>query len=86
MATIAAPRASGSGRQSAAVEQERTAVLEARIRRTEEAAAWALARSHADRIHLAVVADRPDIADHSAGAIVVLADRRLRQIGGSDAA
>lgn len=38
-------------------------------------------RAHAHRIHLATVADRPDLALHEGGAIVAAADRRLRQIG-----
>jgi hypothetical protein len=60
--------------------------LDRRISLAEERAAWTHARAHAARIHLAVVADRMDMADQSAGAIVVLADRRLRQLGGKDAA
>lgn len=43
-------------------------------------------RRAAGRVHLAVVAERPDIALNAAGTIVSLAERRLRQMGGSDAA
>lgn len=39
-------------------------------------------RARALRVHLATTAERPDLAAHEAGAIVVAADRRLRQIGG----
>lgn len=38
------------------------------------------------RVHLAVVAERPDLALDSAGQIVSLSDRRLRQLGGGNAA
>lgn len=39
-------------------------------------------RAHASRVHLAVVADRADLALYEAGAVVALADRYLRQRGG----
>lgn len=57
-----------------------------RIDRDETRSALIEIRTHARRVHLAVRAERPDLALHSAGAIVTLADRRLRQIGGGDAA
>jgi hypothetical protein len=38
-------------------------------------------RARAHRIHLAIVADRPDLALHEGGAMVAAADRRIRQIG-----
>ena len=38
-------------------------------------------RAHAMRVHLASVADRPDLALHEGAAIVALADRHLRQRG-----
>jgi hypothetical protein len=38
-------------------------------------------RARAHRIHLAIVADRPDLALHEGGAIVAAADRRIRQLG-----
>ena len=38
-------------------------------------------RARAHRLHLAIVADRPDLALHEGGAIVAAADRRLRQLG-----
>lgn len=60
--------------------------LETRVRRDETVATLTRITTHARHIHLAVVADRPDLALHSAGQIVSLAERRLRQIGGSDAA
>ncbi len=60
--------------------------LESRVSRDETSAVLIDIRRHARRIHLSVVAERPDLALHSAGAIVTLADRRLRQIGGGDAA
>jgi hypothetical protein len=43
-------------------------------------------RRQAGRVRYAVVADRPDIALESAGQIVSLAERRLRQMTGGDAA
>ena len=55
------------------------------VRRDEDRAALTQIRTHARHIHLAVVADRPDLALHSAGQIVSLADRRLRQLGGDAA-
>jgi hypothetical protein len=58
--------------------------LESRVRRDETVRTLTHIRTHARHIHLAVVADRPDLALHSAGAIVSMADRRLRQLGGSD--
>lgn len=58
--------------------------IESRVRRSEERHAWTTVRRHAGHIHLATVAERPDIALHAAGAIVSLADRRLRQLGGFD--
>lgn len=60
--------------------------LEGRVSRIEERDAWTQVRRHAGHIHLAVRAERPDLALHGAGAIAVLADRRLRQLGGDDAA
>lgn len=36
-------------------------------------------RARAHRMHLATVADRPDLALHEAGAVVAAADRFLRQ-------
>lgn len=38
-------------------------------------------RAHANRVFLAAVADRPDLAAHEGAAIVALADRHLRQRG-----
>jgi hypothetical protein len=38
-------------------------------------------RARAYRIHLAITADRPDLALHEASAIVVASDRRLTQLG-----
>lgn len=40
-------------------------------------------RAHAMRVHLAAVADRPDLALHEGAAIVALADRHIRQRGGA---
>lgn len=55
-----------------------------RIQRDAEREAWRNVRAHAGHIHLAVRADRPDLALHKAGEIVSLADRRLRQLGDTD--
>lgn len=60
--------------------------LEARVHRDEEREAWGRVRGLGHRIHFAVRAERPDLVEQSAGEIVVMADRRLRQIGGGDAA
>lgn len=38
-------------------------------------------RARARRIHLAVAADRPDLALHEGGALVAAAERRLAQLG-----
>ena len=55
------------------------------VRRNEERETLTRISRHANHIHLAVTAERPDLALHSAGAIVSLASRRLRQIGGDAA-
>lgn len=62
----------------------RTREVERRVCLAEDREAWARVRLLGNVIHLAVVADRPDIADHSAGELVMLASRRLRQLGGAD--
>lgn len=59
--------------------------LEDRARRDETVTALFDIRRQAARVHLAVVADRPDLALDAAGTIVSLAERRLRQIGGDAA-
>jgi predicted short-subunit dehydrogenase-like oxidoreductase (DUF2520 family) len=49
-----------------------------------EGAAFAVdVRAHAYRVYLAAQSDRPDLALHEAGAIVMAADRHLRQRGGT---
>ena len=53
-----------------------------RIERDETVTALLDIRRQAGRVHLAVVADRPDLALASAGQIVSLAERRLRQMTG----
>ena len=58
--------------------------IERRVKRHETVTTLHAIRRHAGHIHLAVRADRPDLALHSAGAIVSLADRRLRQLGDFD--
>ena len=60
-------------------------ILEQRVRRDENIVAFRRIRAHATRVHLAVVADRPDIALDSAGQIVSITERRLRQLGGDAA-
>lgn len=57
-----------------------------RIDRDETVTALIDIRRQAGRVHLAVVADRPDIALHAAGRITSIAERRLRQMheGGFD--
>lgn len=51
-----------------------------RIDRDETVDALLSIRRHAGRVHLAVVADRPDLALHAAGQITSIAERRLRQM------
>lgn len=58
----------------------RTRDLEERICAMEEREAWSRVRLLGNVIHLSVVAERPDIADHSAGELMALAARRLRQL------
>ncbi len=58
----------------------------AKTDRVIERESWSRVRVLGARIHLAVVAEQPVLADQCAGEIVTLADRRLRQIGGNDAA
>lgn len=52
-----------------------------RVEKTEGAEFATTVRAHARRMHLAVVADRSDLALHDAAAIVAVADRYLRQRG-----
>lgn len=52
-----------------------------RVEKTEAAELATTVRAHARRMHLAVVADRVDLALHDAAAIVAAADRFLRQRG-----
>lgn len=60
--------------------------IEGRAHRDDDMAFATAVRLHGRRVHYALVAERLDLVEQSAGAIVVLADRRLRQLGGSDAA
>lgn len=55
-----------------------------RIERDETARTLLDIRRQATRVHLAVVADRPDVALNAAGNIVSLAERRLRQVTDGD--
>lgn len=50
-----------------------------RVEKAEGIELAAAVRAHARRMHLAVVADRSDLALHDAAAIVAAADRFLRQ-------
>lgn len=58
--------------------------LDRRVERSENVIAFGRIRALSSRGHLALVADRADIADQSFGEIHHIASRRLRQIGGSD--
>ena len=62
--------------------------LERRVRRSEDREAWGRVIHLTGRGHLSVVADRPDLALHTFGAIRSIATRRLRQLdgGSNDAA
>ena len=55
--------------------------LERRVRRTEDREAWGRVIYLTGRGHLSVVADRPDLSDHTFGEINRIASRRLRQLG-----
>ena len=55
--------------------------IEGSVYRREAREAWGRVRVLGNRVHLAVVAERPDIAADAAGQIVSLAARRLRQLG-----
>lgn len=59
-------------------------LIEGRVTRDETVQALRDIRRHAGHIHLAVRADRPDLALHKAGEITSLANRRLRQLGDFD--
>jgi hypothetical protein len=85
MATIAAPRASGSGRQSAAIEQERDLELEAIAHGVEDLAFAERVRQGADRIVAAAAAGDRRFIVNEAGKLGYHATRRLRQLEGSPA-
>lgn len=55
--------------------------MERTVRRSETRRRWVDIRRHAGHIHLAVTAERPDIALHAAGQIISIADARLRVMG-----
>lgn len=55
--------------------------LELRAVRDESRVFAEEARALANRVHLATVADRPDIALDCAGSLVVAADRQLTRLG-----
>ena len=55
--------------------------IERTVRRSETRQRWVDIRRHAGHIHLAVTAERPDIALQAAGKIVSIADARLRYMG-----
>lgn len=61
-------------------------VLESHVHRVEERAAWGRVRTLGHRIHYANRAEQPFLVEQAAGEIVTMADRRLRQLGGGDAA
>lgn len=52
-----------------------------RVEKAESIDLASTVRAHARRMHLAVVAERPDLALHDAAAIVAAAARFLRQRG-----
>ena len=56
--------------------------IEGSVYRREAQEAWGRVRVLGNRVHLAVVAELPHLADVAAGEIVSIADRRLRQLGG----
>jgi hypothetical protein len=81
MAILSIERPRGRGRQPADVELIRDLELELLAERTEGLTFAEEVRAQACRIDLAVRAERPDLALHIGSSIVVLADRRIRQIG-----
>lgn len=60
--------------------------LERRVLQDEDRTDWGRVYQLSSRIDLATRAERPDISHAAAGELVSLAARRLRRIGGSDAA
>lgn len=60
--------------------------IEGSVNRREAQEAWGRVRHLGNVIHLAVTAERPDIAAHSAGELVSLASRRLRQLNDPETA
>ena len=64
-----------------------TRAIEGRATHHEERQAWGRVIHLTGRGHLSVVADRPDLSDHTFGEIRSIANRRLRQLdGGNDVA
>lgn len=59
-------------------------VIEGSAKRAEARAAWGRVRVLSNRVHLAVVAERPDIALAASGEITHIASRSLRRLGGFD--
>ena len=59
-------------------------LIEGSAVRAEAREAWGAIRVLTGRGHLAVVAERPDLALHAFGQIRSIADRKLRQLGDTD--
>lgn len=78
---LAMERGAGRGRQPAHVEALRDLELELQAERLESLAFAEEVRAQACRLDLTVRAERPDLALHIGGHLVVLADRRIRQLG-----
>lgn len=57
------------------------ASIQTRVDRDESSTSWGRVIHLGKVVHLAVVADRLDIAEHAAGEIISIGQRRLRQLG-----
>jgi hypothetical protein len=64
----------------------RSSRMARQIARHEDREAWGRVIHLAGRGHLSVVADRPDLSDHTFSEIRSVASRRLRQLEDPDAA
>lgn len=85
LSKAAPPRIAAPRRPVGRPETATTRAIEAFAVGAETSESWGRVLHLSRRIHLAVVADRPDVVEQSAGELVYLAGRRLRQLSGGDA-
>lgn len=86
LSKAASPHAVASRRPVGRPVGSATVSIEARARRDEAAEAWGRVIHLGHRIHTAVIAERGDVIQQAAGELVHIGQRRLRQMGPSDAA